>query len=240
MHSNRISSKLIEYRKNIQPRDLFPTTVEEAAVLIGKNPFAFIFAGSIDRGTKAEVIWTIPYHIKQEVGKFKPGFFAEKSRKEIREIFEELPNQPRYINAAPRTVKELSERIIEDFDGDTEKIWSDRSAKQVIDFLKSVHGVGPGISSMIVNLLNKCFDVKFDDLDEVDIKGDVQLAKVFRRLGLIDSEDPEKAIEKARELYPEYPGKLDASAWVIGREYCKRYNPDCDECPLDDVCEKNI
>ena len=234
------AKKLIEYREKIRPRELFPTLIDEAAVLIEEDPFAFILAGSIDRGTKAEVIWTIPYYIKQQTGRLDPEFFVNSSEKEIGEIFEKLPNKPRYVNAAPRTIKELSQIIVDEFDGEAEKLWMNNSADEVTNTLERIYGIGPGISSMIVNLLHQCFEVEFKDLDNVDIKGDVQLAKVFKRLGLIETKDPEKAVNKARELYPEYPGKLDASAWVIGRRWCDKYNPNCSECPLNEVCEKNI
>jgi len=42
--------------------------VPEAAPIIFSDPFAFLLACSLDRGTKAEVVWTIPYDLTQALG----------------------------------------------------------------------------------------------------------------------------------------------------------------------------
>ncbi|MFH1821748.1 MAG: hypothetical protein ABH852_04840 [Methanobacteriota archaeon] len=170
--------QLLEFGKEIRPRELFPVLEEEATYLIEENPFAFAMAGVLDRGTKSEIIWTIPYYIQKQV-------------------------------------KATFERI---------------------------HGVGPGISSMIILLLEKCFRVRFDDIDhrDMDVKADTHIIRVFHRLGFVSEPNEANAIKAAKRLNPEYPGALDAPTWIIGKKWCSSLSPKCHGCPLDKVCPKKI
>jgi len=233
---------LLDFGKRIYPRDLFPVRCEEAAVLIEKNPFAFAFAAVLDRGTKAEIIWTVPYYIQKYTGDLNPHFFANKSIEELENIFQSLLEKPRYINDAPRTVKELSEMVLNEYNGDVTRIWKGKSASYVKRTFQRIYGVGPGIASMIVLLLEKCFKVHFKDVDHksMDVKPDVHIVRVFYRLGLIKNPNPTEAVEAARRFNPEYPGALDAPTWVVGRKWCISVLPRCEECPLENVCPKNM
>jgi hypothetical protein len=40
---------------------LIPGLEPEARELVRTNPFAFLLAASLDRGTKTEIIWTLPW-----------------------------------------------------------------------------------------------------------------------------------------------------------------------------------
>ena len=71
--------KLLEFRETIDSRDLVPVLVKEAADLIKNDPFAFMLAAVLDRGTKTEIIWTIPYYNKHQLGRLDPFFFANAS-----------------------------------------------------------------------------------------------------------------------------------------------------------------
>jgi len=232
--------KLLEFGEKIRPWELIPTLHEEAALLIEENPFAFALAAVLDRGTKAEIIWTIPYYMKKHLGHLDPYFFAKSSIEDIKNIFQNLPVKPRYINDAPFTVKELAQIVVREFDGKTQKIWEDRNSEFVKKTFKRIHGVGPGISSMIVLLLERCFKIQFNDLDHknMDIKPDVHTIRVFYRLGISSEPNENSAVKAARRLNPEYPGALDAPAWIIGRRWCSQWNPNCSGCPLNTVCPK--
>jgi hypothetical protein len=65
---------------------------------------------------------------------------------------------------------------------------------------------------MIVLLLERCFGVRFSDLDHlgIDVKPDVHIIRVFSRLGFIQEPTEKEALEGTRRLNPEYPGALDA------------------------------
>ena len=231
---------MLDFNSKIDPKGLFPVTQEGADSIVQENPFAFALAAVLDRGTKAEYIWTIPYHLQKRIGKLTPQFFVEKSLEELETIFRSLPNKPRYITDAPRTVKELSEIVLNEYDGHAERIWQGHTSGHVKAVFRRIYGVGPGIASMIVLLLEKHFKTRFTDLDHrsMDVKPDVHVVRVFQRMGFIDAPSSEKALKAARKLNPDYPGALDAPAWAIGKKYCSRSEPACLSCPVRDVCPK--
>ena len=233
--------KLLEFNSTIKPQELFETKEPGAAELIENDPFAFALAGVLDRGQKAEIIWTIPYAIKQKVGELNPQYFLRKTNDEIERLFRSLPYKPRYITDAPLTVKELSKIVVDQFGGDTSKIWLNRSAAYVNSVFQQIHGVGPGIASMIVLLLERHFKLHFNDLDHrtMNVKADVHVMRVFYRMGLISNPKEHEALEAAKRLNPDYPGALDAPLWKIGKQWCKPFSPLCSQCVVSSVCPKN-
>jgi endonuclease III len=232
---------LLNFSTKIQPRELFAVTREGAATLVEEDPFAFALAAVLDRGTRSEIIWTIPYDLKMKIGTLTPQFFAGKSLEELESLFRSLQNKPRYITDAPKTVKGLAQMVLKEYDGDARKIWQNHTSAYVKSVFRRIHGVGPGIASMIVLLLEKCFKINFTDLDHknMDVKPDVHVVRVFHRMGFINVADSTEALKAARKLNPEYPGALDAPAWMIGKKWCAPFGPQCSACVIDAVCPKN-
>ena len=233
---------LLEFGKRIRPRELFPVLHEDAAVLIENSPFAFALAAVLDRGTKSEIIWTIPYYLKERLGNLNPSSLKKIPVEKLEKIFRSLPAKPRYITDAPHTVKELSAIVMREYQGDVSKIWENKTSNHVKATFQRIYGVGPGIASMIVLLLERCFGVRFTDVDHknMDVKPDVHIIRVFQRLGFIFRPDETEALKAARRLNPEYPGALDPPTWLIGKKYCIPWSPKCHACPLSMVCPKNI
>jgi len=233
---------LLDFGAKIRPRELFPVLREEAATVIEENPFAFALAAVLDRGTPSEIIWTIPYYLQKKIGILEPKFFVNKTYEELDLLIRSLPHKPRYVTDAPRTLKELSQIIVQENGGDVSRIWKDKSASQVNTTFQRIYGVGPGIASMIVLLLEKCYKIHFPDLDHrtMNVKPDVHIVRVFQRLGFISTPDPNEALKAASDLNPEYPGALDGPTWIIGKRWCSSLDPKCPDCPVTTVCPKNI
>jgi len=233
--------KLLEFAETINAQELVPVLEKEAAELIN-DPFAFALAGVLDRGIKSELIWTIPYYIKKQLGELNPHFFANASIEDLQEIFQKLPKKPRYINDAPHTVRGLCEIIVNECNGQAQKLWENKSSKAVKATFERIYGVGPGIASMIILLLERWFKVHFDDIDHrnMDVKPDVHIIRVFQRLGFISEPNSDAAIKASRRLNPDYPGALDSPAWVIGRNWCTAFISKCNRCPVNEVCPKNM
>jgi len=236
----KITEALLEFGKSIDPKELFPVVIPEAASFVLGNPYAFCLATSLDRGTKAEIIWSIPYDIFRELGHLDPFKINKMPIDSLTALFSRLPRKPRYINDAPRTVKELTDMIVRDFNGDASLIWTGKRASFVKNMFQSIHGVGPGISNMAPLLIEKAYSIRFSDLDRtrMDIKADVNTVRVLYRLGYSKESTEKAAIEAARSMHPEYPGELDAPLWIIGRNWCYASNPNCSKCQMEDNCQK--
>ena len=238
----KITQALLEFSPTVLNASLFPTVVPEAAPLIETDPYAFLIAVCLDRGTKAEVIWTIPYDMKMKLGHLDPQLIYEMSLEELAELFLQLPHKPRYVNDAPKTVYDLTRFVVEKCSGDASLVWEGRRAADVNSILRSIHGVGSGIANMGVLLIEKAFGVRFRDLDRkgMDIKPDVHTVRVLYRLGASEAQTIEAAIAASRLMNPDFPGGLDGGLWEIGRRWCFASNPNCGDCPMNEHCVKLI
>lgn len=239
-HYPKVREALLSFGKEIDPLALFPTLHPEAGKFVLSHPYAFALAISLDRGTKAEIIWTIPYDLYQQLGHLDPYEIDLLSLDQLADIISKLPKKPRYKTDAPRTIKELTHLIVTDYDGDASKIWTNRKASDVNRFFQSIFGVGPGIANMSVLLIEKAYSIRFSDMDRkiMDIKPDVHTMRVLFRLGAAEEISESAAIDAARNLNPEYPGEIDAPLWIIGRKWCHAQNPACSNCPMGSVCRK--
>jgi endonuclease III len=235
-----IRDKLIDLSKNGDSEELFPTLHPDASKLVHSNPYAFCVATCLDRGTKAEIIWTMPYWITQITGHFDPNRFYELPIEEITSIFLRLPKKPRYINAAPYTFLSITKKIVEEYAAEANQIWENKKAIDVKRTFMNVYGVGNGIANMAVLLIEKMYKIKFSDLDHsrMDIKPDVHTMRVLYRLGVSAGIQEDEAISAARFLNPAFPGEIDGALWLLGRKWCAATTPDCGQCPMLEVCPR--
>src|SRR3990172_6951510 len=119
---NLITQSLLSFSRTIPAEALFPTVVPEAYGFVTKDPYAFSIATCLDRGMKAEIAWTIPYYIQQDLGHLNPELIYQMSLEELEAMFERLPKRPRFVNDAPRTVRDLTRIVVEEFEGDAANI----------------------------------------------------------------------------------------------------------------------
>ncbi len=237
-----VTQALLDCSKSIEAEELFPVMVPEAAEIVATDPYAFSIATCLDRGTKADIIWTIPYDIKQKLGHLDPYLIYKMSLEELAGLFSRLTYRPRYVNDAPRTVRDLTRIVIEECSGDAARIWIGKRAAEVKRTFLSIYGVGPGIANLAVLLIEQAFPIRFDDLDRprMDIKPDVHTKRVLYRLGMSEREEETAAIEATRRMNPSWPGALDVALWGIGRHWCYANNPKCEQCPVSAVCAKRF
>ena len=227
-----------ELAREIDMSELFPARHPEAGRLIAEDPYAFAMAVCLDRQTKADIIWTIPYDLREWLGHLDPFRIDELSEAELGEIIRGLKNKPRFYNDAPRTVKELTHLVVHAHGGDAARIWAEKSAAEVKAAFKGIYGVGQQIANLAVLLLEQRSGIRFSDLDhrQMDIKADTHTRRVLYRMGAALDEDEDTAIDAARRLHPEFPGELDPPLWIIGRIWCHASRPVCDDCPVVSVC----
>jgi endonuclease III len=137
-------------------------------------------------------------------------------------------------------------------------LWRRKTSEEVERAFKRIRGVGRGIASMVVLLLEKVYGVRFGDTDHraMNVKPDVHVIRVLSRLGVLDSKshaversdacDPRdatglegQAIAVTRRMHPEYPALLDTPLWMIGRMWCHAQAPACPACPVLGVCPRH-
>jgi endonuclease III len=235
-----IADRLASIGRVLEPDDLLPTLRPEASAFVRQDAFAFCLAACLDRGMPSEVAWTIPHDLKEILGHLDPHQIDVMPREALAEALGRLPRQPRFVNDAPDTLKDLAHIVVDEFAGNAAGIWAQGNAADVKAVFRRVHGVGPGIASMAVLLIEKAFGVRFSDLDHaaMDIKADVHTMRVLYRLGAAPAMTVADAIEAARRLNPAYPGEIDGALWSVGRRWCRPQLPDCAGCPMNNLCAR--
>ena len=208
---------------------------------LSQFPHAFVLASIMDKQIKAERAWLIPYKVSKKIGGFEFSRLLSCSEDYINTIFEEERLHRFNKNSAKYFYLGI-QRIHKEYDNNASTIWSNnpRSATVVRRFLE-FEGVGVKIATMATNILARDFKIPMQDKICIDISPDVHVRRVFKRLGFIsDTSNSDELIYCAKELYPEYPGIFDLSAWKIGRNWCRPENPNCSNCYLNEYCPKNI
>ena len=226
-----------------QPYDTIKfTKVAEADKLLNdltNHSHAFVLACIMDRQIKAEKAWLIPHRFRLLLGSFKFGRLKRLSRQEIRDYFRNN-NLHRFNDQMADNFYYAIQDIEQKYNGFAANIWanSPRSATIVRRFLQ-FRGAGVKIATMAANILARDFKIPMADKYCIDISPDVQVKRVFIRLGLISQNSTnEELIYSARELNPDYPGIFDFSAWEIGRKWCRPTHAKCNDCYLRRHCPK--
>jgi endonuclease-3 len=97
------------------------------------------------------------------------------------------------------------------------------------DKLLTLPGVGPKTADIV---LSHCFD-------EAVIPVDVHVSRVSRRLGLAPKKASHEEVQGSlhRLIPPDKYLFYDRSIVQVGKEYCRKSNPLCGECPLRSCCD---
>jgi endonuclease-3 len=201
-------------------------------------PHAFVLACLMDRQWQAEKCWQVPYRFAERTGSFEFSDLVALSATEVASIFVRSPPLHRLKEVMAEIFFSAIQRIKEQYRSNASLIWQGQpsSAALVKRFLE-FKGAGPKIATMAANILVRDFKVPVSDKYSIDISPDVQVRRVFARLGLVrEGASNEEIIYAARELHPVYPGIFDLAAWEIGRAWCHPHSPDCPKCYLQEHC----
>lgn len=204
-------------------------------------PHAYVIACIMDRQMKAEKAWLIPYKLKKRLGHFEFQYLSSLGEKEIYKAMTEPTPLHRFNKLMSYNIVSAIRQIKKSYKSNAANIWNDTPTSSLLIYrFLEFEGVGPKIATMAANILVRDFKIEVRDKYSIDISVDVQVTKVFKRLGLIreESEKTEEIIYKARSLHPDYPGIFDLSCWEIGREWCRPRKPICNQCFMNELCPK--
>ncbi len=124
-----------------------------------------------------------------------------------------------FFNNKAKSVIALSEKIEKEYNG---KIPSD------MDKLVDLPGIGRKSASVI---LGNCYGAK----DVIIV--DTHLKRVATRLGLVESDNPEKIESELKEIVPSSEQyHFSMRLGEHGRMVCKARKPSCGECILSELC----
>jgi endonuclease-3 len=244
MNQKAIRDRLVEQGKALYSapkQEIQFTQIPEADNLLNDlsgHPHAFVLACVMDRQIKAEKAWVIPYRISEKIGGFSMEILRQLSREAVGRLMTQPEPLHRFVGQMTNFFYLAVQRIESRYAGDASRIWSRKpsSAEVVYRFLE-FNGIGPKIANMAVNILARDYKIPLADYFSIDISPDVHVRRVFSRLGLCAANaSAEQVINKAKALYPQFPGIMDLPCWEIGRNWCKPNDPECNECYMRDLC----
>lgn len=125
---------------------------------------------------------------------------------------------------------------LNDYESDAANIWKDNpNSTELVRRLKEIKGVGTSIANMIVNTLQRRGLINTDKMGIVICPANNSM-RVLKRMELINNDSISNAIKVARDISPDYPGRLDKLFWEVGREYCLEDWKKCNICKLNKYC----
>jgi endonuclease III len=143
-----------------------------------------------------------------------PQDFANASN----ETIEALIRPTGYFRNKAKNIKNCSKSLLEKYDG---------QVPQSLDDLVKLPGVGRKTANVV---LGSAFNIP-------GIVVDTHVARISKRLGLTENNDPVKIEYDLMEIIPKKEWN-DFSLHLIyfGRAVCKARNPACPTCPIYDLC----
>ncbi len=149
-----------------------------------------------------------------------PDAFAL-AKAEPKEVEEHIKRIGMYRTKAKNIVG-LAKMLVSDFGGEVPGNY---------DSLISLPGVGRKTANVVLSV----------GFGEQRIAVDTHVFRVSNRIGLVKAKDVLKTEEALMDTVPEHRwSKTHHSLIFHGRECCHARKPECDLCPIEDLCEKNI
>lgn len=214
---------------------------EEEKQFILNDLNAFVIGLISDQSVKAETAWSLPYKLANRIGTFNFNDILKKyDEKKLENVIREKPSLHRYPSKMANYIYNAVNDIVNKYDSKAENIWKNKTAEEIVLLLEQFKGISHKKASLGTLILVRDLDVNVLDKENIDIAYDIHIRKLFLRLGLVDEDMQEIILEKARKLYPKFPGRLTTAFWTIGREMCHSTEPTCLICPLYQYCDKNL
>lgn len=259
----KIVEALLQFAETLKNREtdfLLKRGSEEHKLItdIEKHPHAFVIGCVLDRQIDAGKAWAAPYKLKKRIGNFSFSKLRQLTQEDWKKYLgpqdsdPENPqdSDPEKIHRFWKTIMpECLHSAIQVIDryskgsGDARCMWTGDNllGEDVVCRFKRIRGVDDKIANMAVRILVTRFNRPIETAS-IDISVDRHVARVVRRLGLIDKDTPKHRqkkviVDKARELHPDFPALIDLPIFIIGRDYCHETNPNCGECPMAKLCD---
>ena len=136
----------------------------------------------------------------------------------------ELIRSVSYPNSKARHLHDMAQMLVADFGGEVPDTMED---------LQKLPGVGRKTANVIQAV----------GYGRAAIAVDTHVFRVSHRLGLVPAKanTPAKVEEELKKYIPESQ-RADAHHWLLlhGRYVCRSRQPQCEKCPFDSFCPKNL
>ncbi|GAB4281724.1 MAG: hypothetical protein Kow0056_17290 [Coriobacteriia bacterium] len=238
-----VAARLVELGRSLERESAAQvggsfTDIEAADALVKSDPNAFLLAVLFTQGIPAERAWAGPFLLRERLGHLDLERLASE-QEAVAEAVACPPALHRFVNTLPVWISSAASILVDEWGGDASSLWESADISEVLERLERFPGIGRKKAAMAAEILARHFGVPLDR-EGGRVAYDVQVRRVFLRSGLASDDSPRSIEEAAVRCCPEAPGLLDLPAWTIGRRWCRPSKPQCDDCPLGDVCPRFV
>ena len=140
------------------PDVLYFTESEEANRLIAREPLALLIGFALDQQVTVPTAFLGPQKLTERIGALDAKTIAAMDPADLEMVFRERPAIHRFPGSMARRVQELCAVLVEEYDGDAERVWSD--ATDAADLRKRI-GALPGFGAMKITGLGSVLALQF-------------------------------------------------------------------------------
>ncbi|MFP3904699.1 MAG: endonuclease III [Armatimonadota bacterium] len=142
-----------------------------------------------------------------------------------REDLEELVHPTGFYRNKARAIHESAQKIIEDFGGEV---------PETIEELTQLRGVARKTANVVLQ------EAINPEGPHEGVVVDTHVKRLSKRMGLVPStwDNTDKIEKRLMELFPNEDWDLSFVFIRHGREICTARSPDCDACPILDLCPR--
>lgn len=136
----------------------------EANELLQRDPLALLLGMLLDQQVPMEKAFAGPQVIKERLGRFDAQAIADADTEDFVAMCSKPPAIHRFPGSMAKRVQEMCRALVEQYDGQTTRIWTDDEpdAKTVLKRLRSLPGFGEQKAKIFVALLGKQYGVQLD------------------------------------------------------------------------------
>ena len=140
------------------PEALYFTDSQEANELIANEPLALLIGFALDQQVTVPTAFAGPQKLKERIGSLDARQIAAMDPAELELVFRERPAIHRFPGSMARRVQELCAVVVEEYDGDAERVWTE--ASDAADLKKRI-GSLPGFGAMKISGLGSVLALQF-------------------------------------------------------------------------------
>ncbi|WP_307865080.1 HhH-GPD-type base excision DNA repair protein [Myceligenerans salitolerans] len=137
------------------------TGMPEADAVLDEHPFAVVVAMLLDQQYGMEHAFRGPWKIKSRLGSIDPAVIAETDPDRFVELATTPPAIHRYGRSMAGRVQDLARHVVEEYDGDATRIWSEAtSGEDLFARVRALPGYGDQKTKVFVALLAKQMGIR--------------------------------------------------------------------------------
>lgn len=137
------------------PDRLYFTDCDEANALIASDPMALLIGFALDQQVPVQKAFMGPLVLQERLGSIEPRALAGA---DLEPVFRERPAIHRFPGSMAQRIHDLAVHILENYDGDAARVWSD--AGDASELRANLSGL-PGFGGMKVKALGAVLANRF-------------------------------------------------------------------------------